>query len=454
MDEKIAQLIQELELRESKGIRPPRAVLLDPINRYQNYLQRTSQNQYKITENVLYKNLEAKLVKLDFLDDSARQDYLDLTAQAIETSFIPAYSNLIVYLRGLLERSGDDVGVWAFSQGSGYYEYLIQHYTSINLTPEQVSALGELELSEDIKLLKEKPLPEIDIPSSEETNKNLLVNDLDNDFYLIGKNSITPEYQKDYEKILSSLHSSFSNIFDSETLIFDWKFNDSFPLPPPVWLASDPSIVFLNDPWIFGFTDPNDGVIKIPKAALRTKIFAEDFPGLSFYRENVLTDETTPLFRRYLTFNGYMEGWMGYAVDLMKSQGGFSEPDEEYFQIQRDAILSASLVIDSGIHYQGWTIGESSKYLEDSAGFKRGSLRRTIERMVVTPGQVLSYKIGQLKFDEMRVYVENELGDNFSLKNYHDWLFSLGNMPLSVLEKQVQDYVIQQQKINSPNELP
>ena len=145
---------------------------------------------------------------------------------------------------------------------------------------------------------------------------------------------------------------------------------------------------------------------------------------------------------------------MGYAVDLMKSQGEFSEPEEEYFQIQRDAIISASMVIDSGIHSQGWTIGESSNYLEDSAGFKRGSLRKTIERMVVTPGQVLSYKIGQLKFDEMRDYAENELGDNFSLKNYHDWLFSLGNMPLSVLEKQVQDYVIQQQKINSPNELP
>ena len=196
MDEKIAQLIQELELRELKGIRPPRAVLLDPINRYQNYLQRSSQNQYKITENVLYKNLEAKLVKLDFLDDSARQDYLDLTAQAIETSFIPAYSNLIVYLRGLLERSGDDVGVWAYSQGSGYYEYLIQHYTSINLTPEQVSALGELELLEDINLLKEKPLPEIDIPSNEETNKNLLVNDWDNDFYLISENSISSELSK------------------------------------------------------------------------------------------------------------------------------------------------------------------------------------------------------------------------------------------------------------------
>jgi uncharacterized protein (DUF885 family) len=74
--------------------------------------------------------------------------------------------------------------------------------------------------------------------------------------------------------------------------------------------------------------------------------------------------------------------------------------------------------------------------------------------MAVTPGQVLSYKIGQLKFNEMRDFAEIELGDKFSLIDYHNWLFSLGNMPLSILENQVQDYVLQQQKINSPNELP
>lgn len=452
IDEKISQLIQEMELRELRGIRPPRAVLLDPINRYQNYLQRSSQNQYKITDNVLYQNLEAKLLKIDSLDDSVKQDYLNRTALAIETSFIPAYSDLIIYLRGLLERSGDDVGAWAYSQDSGYYQYLIQHYTSVNLTPEQVATLGELELVEDKKLLEEKALPEINTPLSEETNKNPLVNNWDNDYYSIGENLISQEYQKEYQKILSSSRLSLTNIFNYATTTYDRKIDDNSS--PPIWLASDPAIVFFNDPWIFGFTDPNDGIIKIPKAALRTKIYSDDIPGLSFYLENSLSDETMPLFRQVLTFSGYLEGWMGYAIDLMKSQREFSNPEEEYFQIQRDTIISACMVIDSGIHYRGWTIGESSNYLEDSAGFKRGSLRTTVERMVVTPGQVLSYKIGQLKFNEMRNYAESELGDNFSLKNYHEWIISLGNMPLSVLEKQVQDYVIQQQKINSPNELP
>lgn len=452
IDEKIAQLIQELELRELKGIRPPRAVIIETINRYQSLLQKSGQNQYKINNIVLYKNLETKMFELDSLDIADKQDYLDRAALAIEKSFIPAFSDLIVYLRGLFERSGDDVGVWAYSEGPGYYQYLIQHYTSLNLTPEQVSTIGEMELLKDINLLKDKALPENDTTTTEETEKSLLVDGWDNGFYTIGEIPESQEYLKGYLEILNTSRSSMINVFNETVAVNEWRISDE--TPPPVWLASDPSIAFFRDPWLFGFMDPTNNVIMLPKAALKTKIYSEGLSAFLFSRENMMPEMKTPLFRQVLTFNGYLEGWMGYAVDLMKSQGAFSKPEEEYFQIQRDAILSASLVIDSGIHSQGWTIGESSNYLEDSAGFKRGSLHTTVERMAVTPGQVLSYKIGQLKFNEMRDFAEIELGDKFSLIDYHNWLFSLGNMPLSILENQVQDYVLQQQKINSPNELP
>ena len=452
IDEKISQLINELELRESLGITPPRAVLFDPINRYQGYLQRLGTQNYRVDEIIIYTNLKQKIDQIKSIDDAQKKNFLARTTIAIEESFIPSFTKLIEYLRGLLERSGDDVGVWTFAADSGYYPYLIHHYTSLNLTPEQISAIGEINLQHELERLRITSQKVFLEDGSIITETGIDPTDLEETYNLIGRLPVSKNYQAFRENIINKANILLTDVFNNGSMIVP-ETKDTVP-DPPTRLASDPSIVFLSDPWIFAYNDPSTYEPDVPFLALPTMIYTEEYPGLAYFQLNSIQGRDLPLFRSVLTFNGYLEGWMGYSVDLMNDLGAYSDPKEEMFQIQRNVLLSASMVVDSGIHYHGWTIGESSIYLEDLAGLKRGNMRSTVERIVVTPGQVLSYQIGQQKFIELREFAQNELGEYFSLNDYHAWLLSLGNIPLSVLEKQVQDYVVQQQKINQFNVVP
>ncbi len=452
IDEKISQLINELEFRESIGITPPRAVLLDPINRYQGYLQRLGTQSYRVDEIIIYTNLKQKIDQIKSIDDAQKKNFLARTTIAIEESFIPSFTKLIEYLRGLLERSGDDVGVWTFAADTGYYPYLIHHYTSLSLTPEQISAIGEINLQHELERLRntsQKLYLEDELIETETGIDSL---NLEKTFNLIGRLPVSKNYQAFRENIISKANILLTDVFiNGSVIVPETKVTES---DPPTWLASDPSIVFLSDPWIFAYYDPSTNEPDVPFLAIPTMIFTGEYPGLAYYQRNSIQDRDLPLFRSVLTFNGYLEGWMGYSADLMNDLGAYSDPKEELYLLQRNVLLSASMVVDSGIHYHGWTIGESTIYLEELAGLNRGTMRPTVERIVVSPGQVLSYQVGQQKFIELREFAQNELGEYFSIKEYHAWLLSLGNMPLSVLEKQVQDYVVQQQKINQFNVVP
>jgi len=112
------------------------------------------------------------------------------------------------------------------------------------------------------------------------------------------------------------------------------------------------------------------------------------------------------------------------------------------------------MVVDSGIHQQGWSLAEGSIYLEKQTGIPRVKVRDNVNRYAVMPGQVLAYRMGYEKFMALRDYVKQSLGARFSLIDYHEWLLEQGDMPLVILEEQVKAYVLQENKTNDPNMIP
>ncbi len=117
---------------------------------------------------------------------------------------------------------------------------------------------------------------------------------------------------------------------------------------------------------------------------------------------------------------------------MMEKDAYVDHPDEVMVTLQRELFLSASMVVDSGIHQQGWSLAEGSIYLENQTGIPRVKVRDTVNRFAVNPGQVLAYKMGYEKFMELRDYAKQSLGARFSLVDYHEWLMAQGNMPLSI----------------------
>jgi uncharacterized protein (DUF885 family) len=149
-----------------------------------------------------------------------------------------------------------------------------------------------------------------------------------------------------------------------------------------------------------------------------------------------------PLFQTVAGFNGYVEGWALYAEKLMAENGVYDDDPYGYLgYLQFAARRAARLVIDTGIHTQGWNMDKATRFMVENTGMGERDSQFEAARMAVMPGQAVSYYIGYLKIMELREKARTALGKKFDLRTFHDLILSLGPVPLSVLEYTVEDFI-------------
>jgi uncharacterized protein (DUF885 family) len=125
----------------------------------------------------------------------------------------------------------------------------------------------------------------------------------------------------------------------------------------------------------------------------------------------------------------------------------YETPYEQYGQLQGELFRAARLVVDTGIHTQGWTREKAIDYMYGSgADPSRDFMASEVDRYIAWPGQALAYKIGQLKILELRTLAEKELGPKFDIRSFHDVVLRNGSIPLNILEEQVREWISQTQK--------
>ena len=157
-----------------------------------------------------------------------------------------------------------------------------------------------------------------------------------------------------------------------------------------------------------------------------------------------------PSFRNIIEFNGYAEGWALYAERLAWEMGMYDDdPFGDLGRLQFEALRAARMVVDTGIHEKGWTFDQATDFFVDNVGWTRQDCEYEIARYTVWPGQSTSYLIGMLKILELRQYAMDQLGDQFDLKEFHNVVLSNGSMPLSMLEKIIENYVAEKLALNS-----
>ncbi len=444
IDLQVNDLLLGLKLREDMGIIPPRIVLVDTINQTRSYLQLSKPGTSRPEDVVLYQSFKSKVSKIDTLSESEKINYQQQVLSLIETNFIPSYIKLADYLSQLMEVANDDAGIWKVQQGEAYYDYLIRHYTSQNLTAEEIYSMGEIFTAEDSANLLEFATKNnligngdsIQFIGNEVFNSNNSIKFSAAD----QENQIFPYFEKIFSDSKQSLSENFQTIPGSSLIEDQFNKNQTYDQP---------------DPWINFSTEVLSSQVVVQESSLRTMFYAEYIPGKLYQRSYINNFSNRPLFRQYLHFSGYMEGWSCYAPQIMIEKDAYANrPDELLYALQRELFLSASMVVDSGIHQQGWSLAEGSIYLEKQTGIPRVKVRDNVNRYAVMPGQVLAYRMGYEKFMALRDYVKQSLGARFSLIDYHEWLLEQGDMPLVILEEQVKAYVIQESKTNDPNMIP
>ncbi len=148
-----------------------------------------------------------------------------------------------------------------------------------------------------------------------------------------------------------------------------------------------------------------------------------------------------PEFRLHLINNAYAEGWAVYAEALGKEIGFFQDPASDFGRLSRELLRAVRLVIDPGIHSEGWTRDQAVAYFRQSGAADEPTIQAEIDRYIAWPAQSLGYKVGQLKIRELRERAKLQLGSRFDIRIFHDEVLSGGNLPLDVLEARVDSWI-------------
>jgi uncharacterized protein (DUF885 family) len=151
--------------------------------------------------------------------------------------------------------------------------------------------------------------------------------------------------------------------------------------------------------------------------------------------------EGVPSFRRHSGYTAFVEGWGLYAETLGEELGFYGDPLSKMGQLIADAWRSVRLVVDTGIHAMGWSRDQAIRFFSENAGRSNSDITVEVDRYIVWPGQALGYKIGQLKFRELRTRAETALGAKFDVRRFHDLLLGAGAVPLAIVESRVDAWI-------------
>lgn len=149
-----------------------------------------------------------------------------------------------------------------------------------------------------------------------------------------------------------------------------------------------------------------------------------------------------PDFRKDLYFSAYGEGWALYSERLGVEMGIYRNPYEHFGRLSYEMWRACRLVIDTGLHAKGWTRERAIAFLSDNTSLSAANIRAEVDRYISWPGQALSYKLGELKIMELRRRAETALGRDFELRSFHDALLKNGAMPLAMLERQIDAFIL------------
>jgi uncharacterized protein (DUF885 family)/ABC-type dipeptide/oligopeptide/nickel transport system permease component len=432
VDHQVSQVLEGLWLREQVGVIPPKFIIRRTINVLQAYLQMRGADPNSVSAHSLslYRIFNEKLSQVEDLGAKEKTALLQSAREEIRNSFIPAYLELLDYLEYLAGIATEDAGVWKFPDCEGYYSYALSHETSTDLTAEEIHNLGLAEV-ERIRAEMRAAFDQLGYPQGADLGELM-----DRAIQEGGVYDTVTQEQKElvvavYEGLLEEVGRRMEAVFD---------------------IGPQADVIVVGDPDMGGFYTPASvdgsrpgafhayvGGAHLLKYSMGTVAFHEAIPG-HHYQIALSQELDLPTFRRYLQYNGYIEGWALYAEQLAWELGMYDDdPYGNLGRLEFELLRAVRLVADTGIHAKRWTREEATAYMNEAMGGQRGS--HEVYRYIVWPGQATGYKVGMVRILELRQRAMDELGDQFDIKEFHRVILENGSLPLEILERVVQEYI-------------
>ncbi len=421
---KINQLITILEDSQQAGITPPRFAIEWAVYGSLGQFVGTAPRNTS-----LYTALEEKLGPLSSITPQDKQALLDETERILGEQVLPAYKSLLIYLDSMPTYPGEDSGIWRLPQGEAYYTYQLRHFTTTDLTAEEIHQLGLDELARihaDMRAVFDQLGYPTDLTIVQAYDR------VAQEGGLVAGNQALATYKSIIAAAQERLGEAFARLPRTEVIVVPDPYGDFYVRGS--FDGSRPGAFYA-------------GVGDSPKElyAMPTLAYHETVPG--HHLQIALAQELTglPGFRQGVTFNAFTEGWALYAEQLAWELGWYQDDPYGYLgMLQAQAFRAARLVVDTGLHAQGWTFSQAQDFFTQNTGFEVGdnvNPQHQIARYIVWPGQSTSYYIGYLKIMELRQRAMDELGEQFDLKAFHQVILENGSLPLELLEQVIQNYI-------------
>ena len=169
--------------------------------------------------------------------------------------------------------------------------------------------------------------------------------------------------------------------------------------------------------------------------------FHEAIPGHHLDRTIAVELQDVPDFQKYVASTAFVEGWGLYSEQLANEMGLYSNDVQQLGRLGNDAWRACRLVLDTGMHGMGWSRDKAIKFFKANSPIEAINAEIETDRYIAWPGQACSYKMGQLKIEELRRKAENELGDKFDIRYFHDEVLCDGGITLPILENKIDTFI-------------
>ncbi|ACJ00830.1 DUF885 domain-containing protein [Rhodospirillum centenum] len=431
---KFDQLAHWVRFQAEKGVIPPDFVVARTAEQMEAFTASPA------VENPLVGGLAAKLEKLTDLPAAEKDALVAAAVEAVDTAVYPGYRALArLFREELAPKATHDAGVWHQPRGEEYYALMVRSQTTTDLTPDAVHELG---LKEVERITTEMDTILRGLGLTEGTAAERLT-----------ALSADPRFR--YANDAAGREAALRDVRGLTEAVMkkapDW-FNLLPKQPVEVWRVPEHAEKsapggYYNPPALDG-TRPGIFYINLgdmnrwPRWSLPTLTYHEAVPGHHFQLAWAQTIEGVPTFRRVYPFNAYAEGWALYAERLAREMGLYADdPYGDLGRLQSEIFRAARLVVDTGLHHKRWSREQAIDYMVSVTGMEPDGVRIEVERYVVDPGQALAYKVGELKILELRERARAALGDRFDIRAFHDVVLGNGGLPLTVLERVVDDWI-------------
>jgi uncharacterized protein (DUF885 family) len=352
----------------------------------------------------------------------------------VKDHIIPAHKRISDYLtKEYLKAARESSGIDAIPAGKEYYNYLIKFYTTTTMSADEVFALGKAEverITKEMEAVKDQVGFKGDIKAffkSLATNKGLTPFK-DPDEVIANFNAI-------HERMKPNLAKLFEK---TPKMAFEVRRTEAFREASAA-AEYQPGSKDGSRPGVFYVPIPD--VKKYSVLADEDLFLHEAIPGHHYQIALQIENKTLPEIRNILGYSAYSEGWGLYAESLGKELGLYTDPYQYFGMLSGEIHRAIRLVVDAGMHTQGWSREQAIQYSIDHEPRSEQSIISEIERYMAIPGQALSYKIGQLKIIELRAKAEKELGDKFNVAQFHNQILDSGSIPLNVLENKINRWI-------------